>query len=60
MEKTGIVVRKKVEGEIQYNDGQFAEIQTYGIEETETGLFLELSRFTERTPTIRLKSSSDG
>ncbi len=34
-------VRKRVEGEIQYNDGQFAEIQTNGVEGIEKDLLLE-------------------
>jgi hypothetical protein len=32
MEKTRIVSHKRVQGEIEYNDGEFAEIQTVGIE----------------------------
>jgi hypothetical protein len=27
-----MVVSKKVEGEVEYNDGDFAEVQTFGIE----------------------------
>jgi hypothetical protein len=37
-----MLTRKKVEGEIQYNDGEFAEIQTVGIEGIEKGLRLEI------------------
>ena len=35
MEKKRLVVRKRVDGEIKYNDGEFAEVQPVGIEETE-------------------------
>ena len=34
-------VRKRVEGEVQYNDGQFAEVQTNGIEGIEEDILLE-------------------
>jgi hypothetical protein len=40
MEKTRMVVRKRVEGRIDYNDGEFAEVQTVGIEGIEQDLFL--------------------
>jgi hypothetical protein len=33
-------VYKRIEGEIQYNDGQFAEVQTNGIEGIEKNLLL--------------------
>jgi hypothetical protein len=29
MKKTQIVVRKKVKGRVEYNDGEFAEIQIW-------------------------------
>jgi hypothetical protein len=32
MEETGMLTSERVEGEVEYNDGQFAEIQTIGIE----------------------------
>jgi hypothetical protein len=32
---------KKVEGEVEFNDGEFAEIQTYGIEGIEKDLLLQ-------------------
>jgi len=32
MEKTRIVSQKRVHGEVESNDGEFAEIQTVGIE----------------------------
>ena len=32
MEKTEMAIRKKVEGRVDYNDGEFAEVQTVGIE----------------------------
>lgn len=36
MTKT-MVVRKRVEGQVLYNDGEFTEIQTNGIEGIEEG-----------------------
>jgi len=41
MEETRVVVRKKVEGRVQYNDGEFAEVQTVGTEGIEKNLLLE-------------------
>lgn len=41
MERGLHFVRKRVEGEVQYNDGQFAEIQTNGVEGIEEDLLLE-------------------
>jgi hypothetical protein len=42
MGETLMIVRKKVEGEVEYNDGEFAEIQTKGIEGIiEEGLLLD-------------------
>ncbi|HEY1657347.1 MAG TPA: hypothetical protein VGG14_03305 [Candidatus Sulfotelmatobacter sp.] len=41
MERGLHFVRKRVEGEVQYNDGQFAEIQTNGIEGIEEDILLE-------------------
>ena len=40
MTKTMMVIRKKVEGRVLYNDGGFTEIQTNGIEGIEEGLLL--------------------
>jgi hypothetical protein len=40
MTKTMIVIRKRVEGQVLYNDGEFSEIQTNGIEGIEEGLLL--------------------
>lgn len=40
MEKTRMVVRKRVEGRIDYNDGEFAEVQAVGIEGIEQDLLL--------------------
>ena len=34
-------VHKRLEGEVQYNDGQFAEVQTVGTEGLEQGLRLD-------------------
>lgn len=41
MDQTRMVVRKRVEGRIDYNDGEFAEVQIVGIEGIELGLWLE-------------------
>ncbi len=36
-----MVTTKTVLGEVQYNDGEFAEVETYGVDGIETGLILE-------------------
>ena len=36
-----MATRKRVEGEVEHNDGEFAEIQTIGIEGIEKDLLLE-------------------
>ena len=36
------MIRKKLEGEVQHNDGQFAEIQTVGTEGLEKNLLIDL------------------
>jgi len=36
-----IVFRKRVQGEVEFNDGEFAEIQTVGIEGIEKDLLLQ-------------------
>jgi hypothetical protein len=41
MEKTRIVSQKRVHGEVESNDGEFAEIQTVGIDGIEKDLLLE-------------------
>jgi hypothetical protein len=41
MRKTKTVIHKKVEGQVLYNDGEFTEIQTNGIEGMEDSLRLE-------------------
>ena len=45
---------KAVGGEVQYNDGEYAEVQTYGIEGNEKDLLLETIQIhrcdTEDTP----------
>jgi len=41
MEKTLMVTRKKVAGQVEVNDGQLAEIQTVGIEGDEKNLLLD-------------------
>ncbi len=40
MDKTPLIFRKRVQGEIEYNDGEFAEIQTVGIDGIERNLLL--------------------
>ena len=44
MDKTHII-RKKVEGKVKFNDGQFAEVQTVGIERIEKDLLLDTIQF---------------
>jgi len=39
MAKTHII-RKRVEGKVEYNDGEFAEVRTKGIEGIENDLLL--------------------
>lgn len=41
MTQTKTFIRKKVEGQVLYNDGEFAEIQTSGIEGIEEDLLLK-------------------
>jgi len=41
MENTRTVVRKRVEGLVDYNDGEFVEVQIVGIEGIEKDLWLE-------------------
>lgn len=41
MPNTKTIVRKVREGKIEYNDGEFAVIQTYGIEGVEKNLLME-------------------
>ena len=36
-----MIVTKRVEGEVQFSDGEFAEVQTYGIEGIEKDLLLQ-------------------
>ena len=38
---TEMIIRKRTEGEIVYNDGEFAEVQLVGIESDEEDLLLE-------------------
>jgi hypothetical protein len=40
MTKTMMVIRKRVEGQVLYYDGEFIEIQTNGIEGIEEGFLL--------------------
>jgi hypothetical protein len=54
MEKTQMLIRKRVEGLVDFNDGSFAEAGTYGIEGIEKNLLLETIQIhcedTEDTP----------
>jgi hypothetical protein len=54
MEETGMLTSKRVEGKVEYNDGEFAEIQTIGIEGVEKNLLLETIQIhrgdTQNTP----------
>ena len=49
-----MIIRKRVDGEVQYNDGNFVEIMTIGIEGIEEGLSLDAFQIhrceTENTP----------
>lgn len=49
-----MLTSKRVEGEVEYNDGEFAEVMTIGIEGIEEGLLLETTQIhrydTENTP----------
>jgi hypothetical protein len=42
MEKAQMLISKRVEGEVDYNDGEFAEVLTFGIEGIEKDLALEM------------------
>ena len=47
-----MTMTKKVEGEVDYNNGEFAEAKTIGIEGIEDGLWLDtmtIQRDTEET-----------
>jgi len=41
MENTRMVVRKRVEGRVDFNDGEFAEVQIVGTDGIEKDLWLE-------------------
>jgi hypothetical protein len=49
-----MLTSKRVEGEVEFNDGEFAEIQTIGIEGIEKDLWLDTVQIhrvdTENTP----------
>ena len=49
-----MIITKKVEGEVDYNDGAFAQANTIGIEGIENGLWLDTVQIhrenTEDTP----------
>jgi len=54
MERTKMIIRQRVEGEVKYNDGKLAEVLTYGIEGIEKNILLETIQIhcedTEDTP----------
>jgi hypothetical protein len=54
MEKTRMISQKRVHGEVESNDGEFAEIRTVGIEGIEKDLLLDTIQAhredTENTP----------
>ena len=54
MEKNQMMTLKQVEGEVEYNDGELAEIQTVGTDGIEKNLLLETiqihRRDTQDTP----------
>jgi hypothetical protein len=41
MERSSVTIQKRVEGQVVFNNGQFVEIETYGIDGIETGLILD-------------------
>jgi len=55
-----MLTSKRVECRVEYNDGEFAEIQTIGIEGIEKNLLLEPFKYTAVTFKIRPKSSGTG
>jgi len=40
-EEAQMLTRKRVDGNVEYNDGEFAEVMTIGIEAIDEGLLLE-------------------
>jgi hypothetical protein len=50
MKKTKITIRKRVEGEVEFNDGEFAEIQTTGAAGIEEEILLDTIQI-QRTDT---------
>lgn len=54
MKRKRMLTSERVEGEIEYNNGQFAEVLTYGTEGIDKGLALETIQIhvedTENTP----------
>ena len=41
MEKGQMSIHKKLQGQVEYNDGEFAEVQTAGMEGIEKNLLLD-------------------
>jgi hypothetical protein len=54
MKTTRLIVRERVGGQVEYNDGQFAEVNTIGIEGIDRDLVLDTIQIhredTEKTP----------
>ena len=57
-----MVVRKRVEGRIEYNDGEFAEVQTVGIEGIEEKILTIHPASSSRFPVdnVKLYTVSEG
>jgi len=59
-EETYVLTSKRVEGEVEYNTGEFAENQTVGMEGIERIFCPRPSKYIAVTPRIRPRSSSIG
>jgi len=53
-----MVIGKKVKGEIDYNDGEFVEIQPAGIEGIDEGILIERSPDPPRRYTLCIRRIS--
>ena len=58
--KTQTLICKRVEGEVQYNNGEFAEVLTFGIDGFEKDLALETIQIHCEEQMIHLSSFSNG
>ncbi|MGC1371300.1 MAG: hypothetical protein WA824_04095 [Candidatus Sulfotelmatobacter sp.] len=55
-----MIVTKKVEGEVDYNDGEFAEVKTIGIGGIEEGLWsgtMQIHRASLRSKSLKIEPS---